>query len=54
MLTFRHHETELIVLKTLNGPITVNITRSMSGKVKLFIHAPRDVKIYREDLTVSG
>lgn len=54
MLTYRHQEKEVIILKTLNGPITVNITKSMSGKLKLSINAPKDVKIYREDMTVSG
>ena len=47
-------EKELIIFKTLNGPITVNISKSRSGNVKLSITAPKDVMIYRENLTVSG
>jgi len=54
MLTLRQQEKELIILKTLNGPITLNITKSISGKLNLSIKAPEDVKIYREDLTVFG
>ena len=53
MFTFERQTKETIVLKTLNGPITVNITKSITGNVKLSITAPRDVKIYREDLTVA-
>ncbi len=54
MFTHDRHEKELIIFKTLNGLITVNVTKSVKGKVELSINAPKDVKIYRENLTVSG
>lgn len=51
MFNIGHREKEIIILKTLNGPITLNITRSSMGNIKLSIHAPGDVMIYREDFS---
>jgi len=53
MLTFGHKEKEIIILQTLNGPISLNITKSIWGNVQLSINAPTDVMIYREDVSIS-
>ncbi|NIQ11667.1 MAG: carbon storage regulator [Gammaproteobacteria bacterium] len=51
MTTFKHKNEEIIILRTLNGPITLNVTKSTHGDIKLSIKAPLDVMIYREDLS---
>jgi len=53
MTTFRHKDEEIIILKTLNGPITLNVSKSVHGNIKLSIKAPVDVMIYREDLSIN-
>lgn len=54
MFSSGYQEKEIIILKTLNGPITVNLTKSSKGKLRLSINAPREVKIYREDMSING
>lgn len=54
MFNSEHMEKEIIILMTLNGPITVNITKSKNGQFKLSINAPKDVKVYREDMSIAG
>ena len=53
MLNSGHTEREIIILKTLNGPITLSVTKSARGHINLSINAPKDVMIYREDLSIT-
>jgi len=48
MLTLKRRETEALILETSDGKVSVLITRSMRGKIKISINAPSNVKIYRE------
>ncbi|MDH5445401.1 MAG: carbon storage regulator [Gammaproteobacteria bacterium] len=52
MFHFDDNKKEVIILKTLSGLIKLDITKSVGGNINLSINAPRDVMIYREDVSV--
>ena len=54
MLVLSRLETERIVLKTSDGPITVIVAKINGNRVKIGIEAPKSVTILRSELETKG